>query len=606
MLYDYYIEPCQLCIARNGSTHDICGWCNDRDTFYKKRDIYAGNYIKLSYGGNGYPYHEIPHITRRYYKDDVHLEKFDAKTPPDISDEDIAVAHARNEASARLLNSLETGEVSTNMLSELDDTFETYAKKYQAILDNKLNFENCKENISAAIEMNSLAIDFGKIDGLSEMLDKVKSLLNDTKQHSEDIKSFVLSNMESIKLLELANHEFFHLFQSLQYHSCGVLYDSFRRILDFRLNVLVNYIQLGGLVDIGKDGNILSLLLKTEEIDEESFENLSNWFNLIKKPIDCINYFFTSKSNNSELRVIDLVEGQAYGFQKLKTMEIDTFDFDNNSVYKKAFAYFANKHEYQDEMLFLIFCHFSLKYGYVEHDSLSDTFPNPVDIFEYLCSKANEFCIELDDNRPRFFSSDPVSILNNLGVNTDKYVQNSKIDLKNLVSGLSEEKLYLLAKVLGVMYEIEKTVIEYFEAKNIKFKDYKYNCCNTNRFHDSKIRSLHKIIGNITTLFNDDIFFVVALLRNELLVETIHKPLINLTFDSFFGNILDSTTDRAFSTFVDDFENFMDGQKGVYCCTRHGTSNNTRNILKQNEEDCFSNRFELVFGIPLHSVLVKE
>ncbi|KAA1166176.1 hypothetical protein EU508_00120 [Pseudoalteromonas fuliginea] len=49
--YDYYVEPCQLCIERDNPEQrhliDDCGWCNDNDTFYMSSNDYSGEIIKL-------------------------------------------------------------------------------------------------------------------------------------------------------------------------------------------------------------------------------------------------------------------------------------------------------------------------------------------------------------------------------------------------------------------------------------------------------------------------------------------------------------------------------------------------------------------------------
>ena len=96
-IYDYYIEPCQLCISRNGDSYDSCEWCQGTDTHYKKSDdTYAGDWISILYGGNGYLFHELPHPTRQYYKDNKVIEFSDGKLPSDVSAIDVKKAIERN------------------------------------------------------------------------------------------------------------------------------------------------------------------------------------------------------------------------------------------------------------------------------------------------------------------------------------------------------------------------------------------------------------------------------------------------------------------------------------------------------------------------------
>ncbi len=83
--FDYYIEPCQLCISRNGSTYDTCGWCNDDDTHFKTSDgKYPGDYIKITAENMGYPFHNSPQETRKYYKNNVFIAESIGKRPADV------------------------------------------------------------------------------------------------------------------------------------------------------------------------------------------------------------------------------------------------------------------------------------------------------------------------------------------------------------------------------------------------------------------------------------------------------------------------------------------------------------------------------------------
>lgn len=466
--------------------------------------------------------------------------------------------------------------------------FDEYIEKYRRIINSGLVFENGKEELNSKIEMNTLYINFNSIIDLSERLNEIKELSNNSIDESDDLRTFILSNIESIKLLELANHEYFHIFQTLQYHSCGVLYDSFRRLLEYKLNILVNYIQLGGKIKIIYDDNIFSLLPKTKELDEDSYESLERLFSLIKNPINTIDYFFNSESKISKLRVIDLVEGQAYIFQKLKSIGIDTFKLDN-PVYEKAFSYFSEKYTNQDEILFLIFCHFSLMYGYVEQDSFSDLYPSPIDIFEYLCDIDEEYNIEIDDIRPRFFSSETISVLKNLGVDIEKH---NISDIKKYISSFEQDKLYLFSRILELLEKVEESVMKYFEKESINFENYKNSSCNIDDFNDKKIATLYEKIN----LPQTNSFFVAVIVKNEILIETIHKPLLNLEFESFFGRTLNVEMDRAFSVFIDDVEKLMDGNKEIYCCEEHIPTKSFNKISKQIDEECFSNRFKLIFG----------
>lgn len=86
--YDYYTEPCQLCIERSsdgrGYLVDECGWCNDSDTYHSEALGSPGNIIKIS-GETGYPYHKSAHPKRRYFLNGGELPQLIGTNPIDTS-----------------------------------------------------------------------------------------------------------------------------------------------------------------------------------------------------------------------------------------------------------------------------------------------------------------------------------------------------------------------------------------------------------------------------------------------------------------------------------------------------------------------------------------
>lgn len=87
--YDFYTEPCQLCIERAESGQfdlvESCGWCNDNDTYHSESAIYPGCLIKIKNGGDGYPFHSTAHANRKYFLSDTHLNQIDGANPIDSS-----------------------------------------------------------------------------------------------------------------------------------------------------------------------------------------------------------------------------------------------------------------------------------------------------------------------------------------------------------------------------------------------------------------------------------------------------------------------------------------------------------------------------------------
>lgn len=71
--YDYFTEPCQLCIERerdNSHSSLGCGWCEDNGV----ADLfgYPGKLLRFD-EDEGYQYHQFPHPERRFYKDGEEL-----------------------------------------------------------------------------------------------------------------------------------------------------------------------------------------------------------------------------------------------------------------------------------------------------------------------------------------------------------------------------------------------------------------------------------------------------------------------------------------------------------------------------------------------------
>jgi len=70
----YYIEDCQLCLFR-GQFHS-CGWCNDIDSST------GDGQVQLSLEDCGYPFHNRPHESRKYFNEmDEHIPELDGKKP---------------------------------------------------------------------------------------------------------------------------------------------------------------------------------------------------------------------------------------------------------------------------------------------------------------------------------------------------------------------------------------------------------------------------------------------------------------------------------------------------------------------------------------------
>ena len=80
--------------------------------------------------------------------------------------------------------------------------FDEYIKKYRRIISSELIFENGNEKLKSKIDMNSLNIDFSSITDLYERLNEIREFSNNSIDESEDFRTFILSNIELVRLLQ--------------------------------------------------------------------------------------------------------------------------------------------------------------------------------------------------------------------------------------------------------------------------------------------------------------------------------------------------------------------------------------------------------------------
>ena len=65
--YDYFTEPCQLCIERERDNTRLasCGWCDDNGIAHL--DEFPGQLLRFEFD-EGYQYYQFPHPNRKFYK----------------------------------------------------------------------------------------------------------------------------------------------------------------------------------------------------------------------------------------------------------------------------------------------------------------------------------------------------------------------------------------------------------------------------------------------------------------------------------------------------------------------------------------------------------
>ncbi|RYG90054.1 hypothetical protein EU803_15695 [Loktanella sp. IMCC34160] len=79
--YDYFTEPCQMCLERertNSRSSLGCGWCEDNGI--ENLFGYPGKLLRFE-ADEGYPYFQFPHEDRKFFKDGQELTERQGYAP---------------------------------------------------------------------------------------------------------------------------------------------------------------------------------------------------------------------------------------------------------------------------------------------------------------------------------------------------------------------------------------------------------------------------------------------------------------------------------------------------------------------------------------------
>ena len=610
-IYDYYIEPCQLCISRNGSTYDICGWCNDSDTHYKKSDgSFPGDWISIPHGGYGYPFHELPHPNREYFKDNKLVESSLGKLPTDVLMPEVEQALSRNKTIQRIhenshstsvdniLNTFLPSNNETILSSKIDE----FTEKYYSPYVNTLSLNSHSKLPTGRFDQYTLGV---TISGLDQEFVKESQLAFETLKREVgsdlsldvDVNQLLKSYPELkniIIVLELLSHENFHLYQTLVLKTPYKLYESSMQIANLRAMILFSMIREEVKVDIDKHNSIFFNIESFE--NEEAKDTLESLFLLYKSNADVIENFFSYKECDLEFDVVDIFEGAAFCFQKIinRTSSVETFSVPDNSYYMRSKKYFNFKGGSND-ILYLLFCHLSLKYGLLDDGGFMDVMPTPQKVFHYLCNFIEEIELLFDNtrfsNKP-YFGSSTSEILRRLDVELNSDESEFFDSLK-----VNSEQIQLISTISKAIQLCQKKVEELFMITKVKFSD-PVSCIN-----DARGLAIKEKIVSDYPAFESDKFLVALITIPAFGQKFICSELPNymsVTYQGLMGMELTLEEENTIYSIVNEIDQLYRGP--VYCCPEHEEA--TLSVLSQcRHEFSLNMRVQSLFGLSLNDIV---
>ncbi len=571
--YDYYIEPCQLCISRNGSTYDSCGWCHDDDTHYKQSDgTYSGDWVIIPYKGYGYPFHELPHPTRKYYKDKNYIEGSDGLIPTDVSNYYIKEAHGRNAAVSGLQDLLQSGVKRTLNIDKkhiekfITDIYIIANQTWNIETDGKLDFR-----FLAYTTSNSLADDVEKINIIKDVI------YNNPQQWLQ-----VTNSQKYRKFSETLIHESFHILQAITTNSVGIMFDAGRRLSVLKWMLLEDFfLDRQGEVPFGAD--VYDLLNHVDE-KTELYHYISRNFDYCRGDVEIIKKY-SHTSQNFNVNMFDLIEGGAFVFQEyLLNNNVTVQDiFDKrvelgipNTVYVNALQHYADCGG-NDLIEFSLFCYCALKIGLiVDEEDLVDSPSNPVSLFGYLCSLKKEQPDFLEYNGFRNVSSffEVQDFLDRIGYSINNefmnYLKNEDIDkiIPFLSNALKYQKIHTEVFTFLKYIGLNKT-----EYKNLeKLLDCLQKSCSGQA--NERLESVKKDVFEELSFVDNDIIISFLLSFNlsafKLLLK-INNITNNARYIGAFGE--EEVTTSCENITIDIIErvsDYMFDRANIFCCDKHG------------------------------------
>ena len=579
--YDFYTEPCQLCISREGNTYDVCGWCHDDDTHYKARDgQYPGDYIRIPTGGDGYPFHAMPHSMRKYFQSDKYIPEMDGAIPPDCEPSDASVAKSSFEATEGILNLFNSGErpawpVKPNQVESF--------LKHVVEVEQGLAFNPSGLDVTGKVEFRYLTYTLKEntsID-LEEVLLQARQFcsedLDDYQKNIRLWKRLKQSNKANIPVLEVVCHEAFHILQAVNMPTVGKRFDAERRLSLLKLLLVEDFF-----LDRNEEtqyGNGLYELL--EKLDEESelYHSISRLFGYCQSDIELMSYY--ASENKISLNLFDLIEGSAYFFQKLLFQP--DYNPENCSqllnlpkVYTKAWNTFKEMGG-TDPLNFLLFSHLALSVGLIfDKEDLNGHVISPLNLFAGLLHLMNE----LDD----FPQSLPRNLqLNNRNIEeileTIGFEKNSETLLDHFHYRPNDQVNYFLDIAVRT-WSIRTQLFNFMGHIGLSKSEYNNfvhlaeNMQDVQKgFAGERREALQKTLGELYPALTDDIL-LPSLLAFELDALHILMNVNDLTKNTEFIGLLGTETvtvgnENELLDLTERFDTYL-LEKNTFCCIEHG------------------------------------
>ncbi len=570
--YDYYIEPCQRCINSDGGTYEKCGWCHDSDTFYTKRDRYLGNYIKLPYKGCGYPYHEIPHPTRRYYKNNEYIEGSEGAIPSDVTYGDIMGAHARNEAVSGLLGLFKSGVRPT--LSVNKKHVDEFLKNMSEIAQRSVSSDPPLLDVTGKTEFRFLTY---TILSLSMDIIADTNKIEDSINNSEQQLAALINQSEYRKLCEVIAHEAFHILQAITTNSIGVRFDAQRRLSVLKWMLIEDFfLDRNGTVPFDTDAyNLLHYL------DEQSgiYHHISRNFDYCRSDAKLIlNY--SHNSNLFDLNMFDLIEGNAFVFQKYilnnwVTIKDIVSESKMSAVYLNALNHYANSGG-KDPIEFTLFCFSALKIGLiVDEDDFIDKPFNPVSLFGYICSlkKEQPNFLECDDFERVINLFEVRPLLERMGYSVNnafiKYLDDKHIDDIRLflTNALKYRKIH--AEIFKFLKHVGLSESEYKNLKDLIESQQEIRLGQANE----RLKAVMTSVANELSIADNDLImpFLLSFSYNALqILIQINNLTNNAKYVGAFGEEITTNSENTIINMIERLSDCMNYCKPIFCCDKHG------------------------------------
>ena len=593
--YDFYIEPCQLCISRSGATHATCGWCNDSDTCYRRSDgSYPGNWVKIS-KDDGYPFHELPHKTRRYYRNGTYLEGWDGAVPPEISPADARGAQARNSAASELLSMLRSGEIAMRC-PFTREIVEDFLQVVEEVYMSAGALKQQAMDISGKVEFRYLAFSLSS-SSKTPLQDSIATI-RCTCSNRMQWKRFLQDMPQLIQLCEVLIHEAFHILQAITLPTVGLRFDAAREICLLQWCLVEDFfLDRNKKAQLGVE--LLNLLLEADE-NSELYDEINRRFDRCRGDIEIIKQYAV-QSKISGLSIFDLIEGQAFAFQKLTLYpHISVHELHNavNSypqVYGKALSWYINNNG-EDVREFLLLLDAALKYGLIVDEEFLNSPFQPTAIFGSLCA--------LKKKSPSIFSlkahdASHVEILNCIrGI----------CQSPEIISSLRHERpeaIQRFHELAASAVLIERAVSGIFAQMGIDSEEYKKLCQlsdilrNSRPTGNGRLKAVRQAVVDSLAISTEELLYPLLLSCNFTTLGVLFRmnDVANAArYEGLFGEDVEMYSENMIIDLLGRLDAFFSSRTPlVFCCEQHGMVNK-RKILMGNSESCFNNiivdRFE--------------